>query len=413
MQPGSDQKRMPKRAYPKLFAEFFAGIGLVHEALKHSGWECAYANDIAPKKQKMYEGHFGHSPYYHLGDVWNTKEVLSRLHEPVFLATASFPCTDLSLAGNWEGFDGEHSSTYFGFVRVLQSLKTKRPKVVMLENVVGFLTSKGGSDYLKAVDALADEGYWIDTLVMDAKTFVPQSRPRVFVVGVHKSAMPGSMLRQPKGFALDNAWLDAVEAAPELRPEYLRRLMQSHSLKTGWATLPLKPPKPRRYSLAKVIDLDDDQQWWDEEAVAKHVAMLSPLHAKWVGEMMKDGRTHVGTVYRRKRDGGTKAEVRFDGVAGCLRCPRGGSARQIVIVVDENRVRFRWMTPREYARLQGAPDFVLPANTIDGLFGFGDAVCVPVVRWIDENILTPIFEQIAESESDVARVKRGRVKAGS
>ena len=50
------------------------------------------------------------------------------------------------------------------------------------------------------------------------------------------------------------------------------------------------------------------------------------------------------------------------------------------------------MTPREYARLQGAADFTLPDNAIQGYFGFGDAVCVPVIEWIDRHMLTPVWE---------------------
>ena len=86
-------------------------------------------------------------------------------------------------------------------------------------------------------------------------------------------------------------------------------------------------------------------------------------------------------------------EVRFDGVAGCLRTPRGGSARQIVLAAGQGRLRLRWMSPREYARLQGAGDYRWPPDTADSrvLFGFGDAVCVPAVQWIDDHVLTPYY----------------------
>ncbi len=62
------------------------------------------------------------------------------------------------------------------------------------------------------------------------------------------------------------------------------------------------------------------------------------------------------------------------------------------MVIADRKVRFRWMSPREYARLQGAPDFTLAKNTIQSLFGFGDGVCVPVIRWVDQNVLTPVYE---------------------
>ena len=63
----------------------------------------------------------------------------------------------------------------------------------------------------------------------------------------------------------------------------------------------------------------------------------------------------------------------------------------------------RWMTPREYARLQGAGDYALPENTIQALFGFGDAVCVPVIEWIDRQMLTPVFEAVAAARRSRSR----------
>ena len=131
----------------KTFCEFFAGIGLVREGLTGSGWSCLYANDLDPKKRQLYEGRFGAEGHFHLGDVWNTDDVLGRITGRPFLATASFPCVDLSLAGRGRGFEGSHSSTFFGFVRLLEALGDRRPKAVLLENVSGFVTSAGGKDF--------------------------------------------------------------------------------------------------------------------------------------------------------------------------------------------------------------------------------------------------------------------------
>lgn len=388
---------------PKRFAEFFAGIGLVHEALKSSDWECVYANDIDPKKEAMYKGHFGSSPYFHLEDVWQTEKIIEGIGGCPFLATASFPCTDLSLAGHWQGFDGNHSSTYFGFIRVLQALGKNKPKLVMLENVTGFLTSKDGADFVRATTALASEGYWIDCLVLDAKFFVPQSRPRVFVLGFHESLHSDRILKQGLGGLLGDGWQVAVDDSGSLRPDSLIRLMAKTALPTGWATLALRPPKQANYKIQAYIDNDDNQEWWDKAATEKHFKMLSPLHLREVERRRAAGGVHVGTVFRRCRFDEMRAEVRFDNLAGCLRTPRGGSARQIVIVIENGAVRFRWMSPREYARLQGAPKFKLAENTIQSLFGFGDGVCVPVIQWVDQNILTPIYEDECGVQTKVAR----------
>ena len=95
-------------------AEYFAGIGLMRLGLEEAGWSTVFANDIDEKKREMYEHHFGSSPAVmpddiHLLDVENVPSTV--------LATASFPCNDLSLAGARRGLAGKHSSAFWGFIR--------------------------------------------------------------------------------------------------------------------------------------------------------------------------------------------------------------------------------------------------------------------------------------------------------
>jgi DNA (cytosine-5)-methyltransferase 1 len=388
----SSNGRNGHNAPAKTFCEFFAGIGLVHEGLRKSGWQCVYANDIDPKKREMYEAHFGRSEHFHLGDVWKADEVVGRIPGRPFLATASFPCIDLSLAGHYRGLGGEHSSTFFGFTRVLEDLGARRPRAVMLENVTGFLSSRGGEDFAAAARALAGLGYWLDAFVLDARHFVPQSRPRVFMIGVEDGLEPPGAVRQRPELQVGGPWRANVGSTETLRPRKLARLMEQVELATGWQLLNLPRPPARRKQLADVIDLGDEQEWWGEAEVERHRRMMSDRHARDVERLQATGGLHVGTIFRRVRHGRQRAEVRLDGLAGCLRTPRGGSAKQIVLVVDGGRLRMRWMSPREYARLQGADDFPLSDERIKLYYGFGDAVCVPVIRWIDRHVLTPLFD---------------------
>lgn len=376
---------------PKTFAEFFAGIGLVHAGLRPGGWDCTYANDIDPKKREMYEGEFGRAPYYHVEDVWQTDKVLSRLSATPFLATASFPCIDLSLAGHWRGFDGEHSSSYFGFLKALCAMGADRPRVVMLENVYGFLTSRDGQDFERALVELAKLGYWIDAILLDARWFVPQSRPRMFIFGYHDSLVSSRVLRSSGGFALGSDWRAAIEYSGALRPQGLRSVLESLSLPTGWATVHFEPPRRRQYALMELLDLDDKQAWWDEHETRRHYDMMEAPSKARVDELIRRKATAAGTAFRRTRREKTRLEVRFD-IAGCLRTPRGGSAKQIVVAVVRGQFRLRWMTAREYARLQGAPGYRITVPEIQAMYGFGDAVCVPAIAWLDEHILTPVYE---------------------
>lgn len=384
----------------KTFCEFFAGIGLVREALSRSGWACAYANDLDPKKRAMYLSRFGPSDEFHLGDVWATAEVVARIPGRPWLATASFPCTDMSLAGHRRGFDGPDSSAYFGFVEGLRALGDRRPAAVLLENVAGLLTGNDGKEFVAVARSLAGLGYWVDAFLVNADRFVPQSRPRVFVVGSRDSWPPGAVRQSALG--LMDPWSSALEgeASRAWKPPRLARLMRDVELATGWFLCDLPRPPDRTLELSSVLDLDDGQAWWPQGEVRRHYLMMSAPHRAAVDALLAGDGRHVGTLFRRVRQGAQRAEVRLDGVAGCLRTPRGGSAKQIVVALDAGRLRMRWMSPREYARLQGAGDFPLEGDTIPLLFGFGDAVCVPVVEWIDRHVLTPAF--------DAPRVRRPR-----
>src|SRR5256886_4951457 len=84
----------------KTFAEFFAGIGLMRLGLEKEGWKIAFANDFDPQKEKMYRANFSDADqHFEPGNI----NGLSPSEIPtVSLATASFPCNDLSLAGSRE-----------------------------------------------------------------------------------------------------------------------------------------------------------------------------------------------------------------------------------------------------------------------------------------------------------------------
>ncbi len=376
--------------------EFFAGIGLTHLGLSVHGWKCVYANEIEPKKRRMYEDRFGKADYYHVEDVWKTDRILARIpSRRVDLATASFPCVDLSLAGNLKGLSGSESSAFYGFIKVMKKLRQegRAPRAVLIENVIGFLSAHDGKHFRAALQQLADLGYFVDAFVVDAKHFTPQSRPRVFIVGFEDRLMPAKRYQY---YLFEGDTLDTFRENPEplesaLRPRRLLEKLSASKLRTGWIPLSLPHLPGEQRSLHKSIDTDDSQEWWQEWRVKKHLAEMHPAHLSRVTELKKGKELSVGTIYRRVRHGKSRSEIRTDGLAGCLRTPRGGSSKQIVFTAGKGKIQMRWMTPREYARLQGCPDFPIKVERNEALWGFGDAVCVPVISWIAENVLSQIF----------------------
>jgi len=375
-------KQLLKLKYPKIFAEFFAGIGLMRMGLERTGWAIAYANDIDPDKKEMYETHFGNAEKaFHLGDIHH---IDPKSIPDVTLATASFPCNDLSLAGSRAGLAGKQSSAYWGFIKILESLGERRPPVILLENVIGFLNSNNGKDFKEALIALNRLGYATDAFIIDAARFVPQSRVRLFVVGY----MPGF-------YEEETTKETPVFYECEMRPKALAQFIFAHP-EINWVMRDF-PPLPLRTTTLKDILEDlpkDDCNWWSCERTNYLIEQMSAKHRTQLFEMSRKRKHSYGTVFRRVRREKSMAELRIDGVAGCLRTPRGGSGRQILVKAGYGNVLARLLTPRECARLMGANDFLITVPSNQALFGFGDAVCVPVIAWIAKNYIDPLLRDI-------------------
>lgn len=359
-------------------SEFFAGIGLMRLGLERAGWRVVFANDIDEDKQRMYHDNFRDEGEFVLGDV---HKLDAGMVPSTALATASFPCNDLSLAGARRGLAGEHSSAFWGFIEILTKLGRKRPQLVLLENVTGFLTSNDGNDFRDALLALNRLGYAVDALIIDAVRFVPQSRQRLFVLGVASTTV--SALNETPRFYQSDARPAALADFILWNPEI------------NWSIRDLPPLPHLAPRLEGVLeDLSpNSQMWWSRERCEYLLNQMSPKHRTEADAMIRGRRTTFGTVFRRVRNGKSMAELRTDGVAGCLRTPRGGSGRQILFAAGHGKFSVRLLTARECARLMGADEFVIDVALNQALFGFGDAVCVPVVEWIARNYLNPIFEE--------------------
>ncbi|GEP25870.1 DNA cytosine methyltransferase [Cryobacterium levicorallinum] len=361
---------------PKV-AEFFAGIGLARLGLEQAGFNVIWSNDIEPSKKEMYEANFEATPEheFRLADV--AEITPQEIPGEVELAWASFPCTDLSLAGGRAGLAGASSGTFWHFTRIIREMGETRPPVVVLENVNGLATSHGGRDLAAAVQELNDLGYSVDVVTLDARRFVPQSRPRLFMVG--SLSAPESQNR----------------SVDELRPAWLQGIFDDESLRTHQAALP-KPPAPMTGGFGEIVEQFDsgDARWWDDQRRERFLESLSPLQASRLNTLKGDPRVMYRTAYRRTRKGVATWEIRADDISGCLRTARGGSSKQAVVMVGDGKAQVRWMTAREYARLMGAGDYALEGLRVNqALFGFGDGVCVPVVAWLAEHYLQPLMAE--------------------
>lgn len=364
----------------KSFYEFFAGGGMVHAGLG-IGWDCIFANDLSAKKAESYAANWG-SQSLLVEDIGRIES--SQLPGQADLAWGSFPCQDLSLAGSGAGLKGARSGTFWAFVDLMRNLAAegRRPRMIALENVYGAITSSNGRDFESIAEAVASLGYRFGAVVIDAVHFLPQSRPRLFILAIDET------LSVPSGCISDApnpAWHPAaiLKAYNKLAP----------NLKSQWLWWELPAPGHRIKTLDEIIEAEPQGvEWNSAEETQKILGMMSPVNRQKVLQAQAFGRLKVGTIYRRTRNGVQRAEVRFDGISGCLRTPGGGSSRQTIITVDGGLIRSRLLSAREAARLMGLSDsYVLPSRYNDAYHLAGDGVVVPVVSHLSKYVFEPVL----------------------
>ncbi len=356
-------------------------------------WNCLFANDFDHKKSRAYRENWGDRELK-TADIGTltTADIPSSAH----LAWASFPCQDLSLAGAGAGLEGDRSGTFWPFWRLMEGLmqENRAPRLIVLENVCGTLNSHDGKDFAAICNAVGQVGYSVGAFVVNASLFLPQSRPRLFIICPQEGIELPSWLIAP---GPEQPWhTDGLRTA-------FRKLPPKAKHNWIWWSLPV-PPK-RAKSFADVIEDDPaDVDWFTAEETRHLLSMMSDLNCEKLAEAKRRNRRVIGGLYRRTRNDeyGRKtqrAEIRFDDVSGCLRTPAGGSSRQVILVVHGQSVKARLISGRETARLMGLPDtYRLPENYNEAYHLTGDGVVVPVVRHLANHIFEPILDSLSPAE---------------
>jgi DNA (cytosine-5)-methyltransferase 1 len=181
---------------------FFAGIGGFDIGFEKAGIKPVFHSEIDSFCSSVLKRHWPDTTKS--GDI---KDL-----DPDFIPDADvwcggFPCQDVSVArgsNGRQGLKGKQSGLFFQFFDLIN---TKRPKVVVLENVTGLLNSHKGRDFFLILKSLLDIEYAVSWRVVNTRYFgAPQSRPRVYIVAWHKNpAFAGySLFEQQVGYKPKN-----------------------------------------------------------------------------------------------------------------------------------------------------------------------------------------------------------------
>jgi DNA (cytosine-5)-methyltransferase 1 len=218
--------------------------------------------------------------------------------------------------------------------------------------------------------ALRERNYKVGPMLLDARLWVPQSRPRVFIVAVQDHI--DTTAHEDHG----PNWL---------HPEPVLKAIAPLEDIIFWC---MPRPKKRPKTLSDLIDWDAPV--FDPARAAALFSLLAPKHQQLLDKLPLNQRA-VFPGYRRTRHGKQVLEIRFDDLSGCLRTAEGGSSCQFLLLHDAKEWKARKITPREAALLMGAPpSYRLSPSYNESYNAMGDAVVVPVVKHLVDHLLHPL-----------------------
>lgn len=164
------------------FIDFFSGIGGFHSGLERAGMEYVGWCEFDKFAQASYRA------MYDTTDLWfgnDVTKVKGWELPKADLWTFGFPCQDVSIAGKQKGMkEGTRSGLFYEIMRLLDECKENKPKWLVCENVKNLLSIDGGTGFLNVIGEMAERGYSVEWKVYNSKDYgVPQNRERVYIVG--------------------------------------------------------------------------------------------------------------------------------------------------------------------------------------------------------------------------------------
>lgn len=299
------------------FIDLFAGIGGMRVAFEKVGGECVFSSEWDKFAQITYKENFGEIPE---GDITKVEVKKVPKHDVLI---GGFPCQPFSQAGLKRGFEDTRGTLFFDVARIIDH---RKPSLVLLENVKGFVSHDKGRTLTIVRETLEELGYNVFYKVLNARDFgVPQNRERVYIVAINKRKL-GSI-----GFEF-----------------------------------PIPPQKETL--VGSILEKQVDEKYTlSDKLWAGHKRRLKEHRAKGNGfgySLFNARSTYTSTISARYYKDGSE------------------------ILIEQSGLNPRKVTPREAARLQGFPEsFKIPVSDVQAYKQFGNSVAVPVVHAIAQKMV--------------------------
>lgn len=352
----------------------FSGVGGFDLGFEREGFDVAYQVEFDKHAQSVLRRHWPDTPLFE--DVRN---VGAANLPAVDVLVGGFPCQDLSVAGRRAGLAGERSGLFYEFARVIEE---SNPEWVVIENVAGLLSSRGGRDMGAVLGTLSELGYGWAYRVLDSQYLgVAQRRRRVFIVGRSggRSRSCAEVLFERES-VLGNPPPSRAKGQ-EVAGTIGGRSARSHTELDGHGAYVVGHP------ITFAIQ--------DCREIEKHQGGLGDTQSE-VGYTL-DGTGAQGFAYIPAQVG-TLSDGAHHG--GGLNGQDAYSGRVLAPCGVPRR-----LTPLECERLQGFPDHWTEGQADSHRYRqMGNAVTVPVAQWIARQVLQSRLSHLSELDWNHAQV---------
>lgn len=226
------QKSMNNQHEQKIpILSFYSGGGFMDMGFEQAGFEIVWTNEFDETFAKLHAAGIT-SWRKSIGneteaEIFNTKSIVEISSEEIineafpngkpytFGMIGGPPCQDFSINGKGKGFSGERGKlTVIYFNKILEL----QPAFFVMENVTGLVRRKETREFLNKLLKKVKKEYHIDSKILNSLNYgVPQSRERVFFIGIKKDLIKGKtkpnwfpfpVNEQNKDIIKENNWGD-------------------------------------------------------------------------------------------------------------------------------------------------------------------------------------------------------------
>ena len=378
------------------FIDFFSGIGGFHTGLEKAGMKCIGWCEFDKFAQASYRAMYDTDNLWFGDDVTKVK---GKDLPKADLWAFGFPCQDVSIAGKQKGIkEGTRSGLFYEIMRLIDECEENKPKWLVCENVKNLLSIDNGTGFLNVISEMAERGYSVEWGVYNSKNYgVPQNRERVYIIGYSGKECTGKLLPNPRE---NTTTLKQVVGGSQgmrvYNPEGTSCTLSAQGGGMGAKTGLYKIDTNKVQSIGSGSRYETDNTVWPTGLAGT----LTATDYKHVPKIVIKNATKTGYQMAEIGDGIDLAYPNSETRRGHVQPQQSNTLTtndNLGVLVDDQPIRIRKLTPKECWRLQGFSDAqyekAAAVNSNSQLYKqAGNAVTVNVVEEIGRHIMGIVHE---------------------